>query len=129
MSYIGTKYNWESILATVVSVATIGFVSYAFAKFKKNSKLPNSAFQVLAGMSILWVFVAGVTTFRGPFLVTGNGYFSVWAGAILSAVACNEAHKNDNEEDMDMAEAPPSPVLASPPNSPAGHQEEQSQVV
>jgi len=33
---------------------------------------------------LMWFFAAILLTFVGPFLVTGNGYFAAWAGAICS---------------------------------------------
>ena len=123
LSYVGTQFHWQSVFALIVSLITILTATYFLTKFQKNSKLPNQAFKVMVLMSMLWIFVAGVTTFSGPFLVTGNGYFSVWAGAILSVVACREAHQDDGIENV---EEPPSPVLAGP--SP-GEMEMQSQDV
>lgn len=40
---------------------------------------------VMVGMTVLWSVAAGLLTFRGPFLVTGNGYFGSW-GACMSAL-------------------------------------------
>ena len=123
LSYFGTQFHWQSVFALIVSLITIFAVGYFLVKFQKNSKLPNQAFNIMVAMSMLWIFVAGVTTFSGPFLVTGNGYFSVWAGAIMSVVACKEAYQDDGIENV---EEPPSPVLASPR---AGEMELQSEPV
>ena len=113
LAYLNTEYQWESTFALLVSLSTILFVAHALIKFQKNATLPNEAFKVLVVLSTLWIFVAGVTTFRGPFIVTGNGYFSSWSGAILSVIACREAHQDDGIEVSDI-ENPPLPVLSSP---------------
>lgn len=111
LSYLGTTYHWQSLFALLVSLITIVLVVYFLLKFSKNSKLPSQAFKILIMTSLLWILTAAVTTFQGPFLHTGNGYFSSWGGAILSVVACKEAFQDDGIEN---AEAPPSPVLAPP---------------
>jgi len=48
-------------------------------------------FGFLAVFSIMWIVLAFLLTFRGPFLVTGNGYFGSWAGAITSVFAAMAA--------------------------------------
>jgi hypothetical protein len=107
LPYIGSEYHYEAIFALIISALSIIVVVLHLYKFQKHSKLPNESFMVLCFMSCIWIFIAGVTTFRGPFLVTGNGYFASWGGTILSVIAANEAHKDDEE-----IEEPPSPKLA-----------------
>jgi hypothetical protein len=115
--YLGTAFYWESIFGLIVALLTILLVGYSLYKYQTSARLPNSAFNILLLSAILWIFTAGITTFRGPFLVTGNGYFASWGGAILSVIACKEVYQDDGIEDIEM---PPSPQLAasSPPASP-----------
>jgi hypothetical protein len=57
------------------------------------TKLTTKVVQVIALLlCLIWAAVAGIMTFRAPFLTTGNGYFASYAGLFmafhLSAVAC-----------------------------------------
>lgn len=114
--YLGLEdYYWESMFTFVISILTVIVVLQFLYKHQKDSTLPGLAYQTLLLLAILWCFTAGVATTRGPFLVTGNGYFASWGGAIFSAIAAKEAHQNDNiTPDETGIETPPSPKLFSP---------------
>ena len=116
--YLGLDdYYWESIFTFVISVLTVIAVLYFLHKHQKDSTFPGLAFHTLLLLALLWILLAGVSTLRGPFLVTGNGYFASWGGAIFSAIAAKEAKtKNDNTavNEFETATPPPSPKLTPP---------------
>jgi len=35
-------------------------------------------------LGLTWAAVAGIMTFRAPFIVTGNGYFASYAGLFMA---------------------------------------------
>jgi heme/copper-type cytochrome/quinol oxidase subunit 4 len=73
---------YAMILAIVTAVIILGFM---MMDMWKDWKMPNMmnylVYGVLAGC---WIIEACLVTFRGPFVVTGNGYFGSWAGAATS---------------------------------------------
>jgi hypothetical protein len=85
----GTIYRNESIFALVVACMTV-LVIGVFAA----GKAAAAKFWVLALFAILWICVACFVTFSGPFLITGNGYFGSWGGAVMSVFATMSALKD-----------------------------------
>jgi hypothetical protein len=124
LPFLGSNYHWESIFSLMVSALTMIIVGIFVFKNHRNSKLPDGAFHVLVFLSIVWIFTAGIVTFRGPFLVTGNGYFASWGGAIIGVVAAKEAHEDDGIEEIvetaedleapEQSDAPPQQTLTRP---------------
>jgi hypothetical protein len=83
-------YGNESVYALVVACLTVIVVAVFFAPDKV---VPGIKFYFLLLFSILWIVLAFLVTFRGPFLVTGNGYFGSWGGAVTSVLATMSALK------------------------------------
>lgn len=54
---------------------------------ESNGEPPAFKLPVLAAFGIMWLTLACLLTFRGPFLTTSNGYFASWAGAVTSLYA------------------------------------------
>lgn len=82
-------YRNQEIYALVVSCVTIVLVGVlACQGHGKETVEPSKLkFLLLAIFSILWIVLASIVTFDGPFRDTGNGYFGVWVGAIMSVWA------------------------------------------
>ena len=82
----------EATYGLVLACLTLLFAIYVvWAKGRGNAPGAGLYFVSLACLSVCWVVMACLTTFRGPFLATGNGYFASWAGAGLVSVATFEA--------------------------------------
>jgi len=73
----------ESIYAMIVAVFTI-VVVIAIAYYQKihgeKTWFVKAKFGTLSFFSLLWLVLACLVTFSGPFNTTGNGYFASWAG-------------------------------------------------
>ena len=61
---------------------------------EQNGAPPAFKLPVLAAFGIMWLTLACLLTFRGPFLTTGNGYFASWAGAVTSLYATMVARES-----------------------------------
>jgi len=74
----------------VVSILTIlyGLLTAGIARLTSdNVRLdPKIRLGFMFVFVILWILAACLTTFIGPFLTTGNGYFAAW-GAVVCTVA------------------------------------------
>lgn len=79
---IGGGNNGQSTYSLVVSILTI-MVVLAFGAYPNVDKVKFPTFAVFA---ILWIVLACFVTFKGPFIETGNGYFSAWFGCGLSVM-------------------------------------------
>jgi len=89
----------ESIYAMVVSIFTIMLVAGTIYYEKKLSQetpkwFLKAKFGLLALFAVLWLVLACLVTFRGPFATTGNGYFASWAGATCAWFAAFAAWKD-----------------------------------
>jgi hypothetical protein len=87
---LGNETFWrtETIYALVVACLTVLVVGVFAAE-----KAAAAKFWVLAVFAILWICLACFVTFKGPFLITGNGYFGSWGGAVTSVFATMSALK------------------------------------
>lgn len=75
----GGSYRAESIYAMVVACITLVLLLVHIYKEKKGGDGDGGGmvmFVVFAFFSVLWVVLACLVTFRGPFVATGNGYFA-----------------------------------------------------
>ena len=87
-------YRNASIYTISVASVTLAVILIHLAREKKLGTEKSGgivAFITLAFFAILWLVLAGLTTFRGPFLTTGNGYFAAWAGAAMACFAAGAA--------------------------------------
>lgn len=88
IDYVGPNggvFRGGSIFAMIVSIFTIVFVAGGIYAEKKLGQEPpiwfsRVKFGVLASFAFLWLILAFLVTFSGPFTTTGNGYFASWAG-------------------------------------------------
>jgi hypothetical protein len=74
----------ESLYAMVISVFTVLLVVGIMYSQNKYGELPwysKAKFGSLTLFAILWLVLACLVTFSGPFNTTGNGYFASWVGA------------------------------------------------
>jgi len=89
----------ESIYAMVISIFTILLVAGTIYYEKKVSQeapkwFSKAKFGGIALFAVLWLVLACLVTFRGPFATTGNGYFASWAGASCAWFAAFAAWKD-----------------------------------
>lgn len=91
------NYRNEGIYALSVSCVTIVLVGFlAYQGHGQETVEPSKLkFVILAIFSILWIILASIVTFQGPFRNTGNGYFGSWVGAIMSVKAAMGALKGE----------------------------------
>jgi hypothetical protein len=79
---MGGGNNGQSTYSLVLCILTIIFV-LAFGAYPNVDKIKFPTFAVFA---ICWIVMASYVTFKGPFIETGNGYFSAWLGCGLAVM-------------------------------------------
>jgi hypothetical protein len=77
-----------AIFAMVLGCVTLASI-LVLMQFDKNDRTMRRFDHTIALMILAacWIVMACLATFRGPFEVTGNGYFASWAGAITATMA------------------------------------------
>lgn len=78
--YLGSSSDGgAAIYSFVICILTvIGIMAQSHVP-----QLQPFQFHFYALFGVFWLVLACLVTFRGPFLETGNGYFSSWAGLVL----------------------------------------------
>lgn len=86
-----------ALYAMIVSIFTVILVAGVMYAEKKHSVLSKTKmflrvkFGLLIFFALLWLVLACLVTFHGPFTSTGNGYFASWAGMTCSFFAAFSA--------------------------------------
>ncbi|KAG7362055.1 hypothetical protein IV203_025721 [Nitzschia inconspicua] len=82
-------FRSNSIYTMILSCFTVVLVAgIMYAEQKEGMDFPVMyQFYTLIIWSILWIVAACLVTFNGPFVLTGNGYFTAWAATVLSLFA------------------------------------------
>jgi hypothetical protein len=82
------KYEGEAIYAIVISVLTVALILVmTLHKYKNPDSIIRGESLLMLHVAVAWIIAAILVTFRGPFSVTGNGYFVAWIGALLACRA------------------------------------------
>jgi hypothetical protein len=82
------------VYGMVLTCLTILVVLALMKLEERNGEPPTLKLPVLAAFGIMWLTLACLLTFRGPFLTTSNGYFASWAGAVTSLYAAIVARES-----------------------------------
>jgi hypothetical protein len=83
----------QSFFAELVYSLLVALLSILFsgASLKGMDAMKPFMLPGTVVFAVLWIVAACLLTFRGPFLMTGNGYFGAWGGALTSAFVANAA--------------------------------------
>jgi len=77
------SYNFEGAGVSIAAGAiTLIVCAYLIGMFNDIAKNVIKLTAVL--LFVLWVITAGICTYMGPFLLTGNGFFAVWLSALCA---------------------------------------------
>lgn len=94
IEFLGSGPATYAMIVAIFSVILVAGVMYAE---KKHSVLTQTKmflrvkFGLLIFFALLWLVLACLVTFHGPFTSTGNGYFASWVGMICSFFAAFSA--------------------------------------
>ncbi|KAL7521919.1 hypothetical protein ACHAWX_006611 [Stephanocyclus meneghinianus] len=89
-TYLG-RAAW-GMTAGLITFLLCGFLFKGYVKIKFAFLKVTAAF-----LFAIWATVAGLLTFGGPFVETGNGYFASWGGFLLSAMFGLELLSREDE--------------------------------
>eukprot|EP00980_Cylindrotheca_fusiformis_P008927 scaffold1901_cov126-Cylindrotheca_fusiformis.AAC.3 len=87
-------YDGEGIYAMVLAAFTLALSMMCIMASHGMNMANHIMLYILMALALLWVVEAGLVTFRGPFIETGNGYFASWGAAFLCiAMAATNPHQ------------------------------------
>ena len=92
------NYAGESIYGIIMACLSAVTVMYQVSMERKGQEGLSAKvkFPIFALYALCWVVSASLMTFRGPFVLTGNGYFGAWGGAV-TGIYCAMAAKEQWE--------------------------------
>lgn len=91
------EHRGNSAFGIAAGVVSLVACAYLIASYKS---IPETIMKVtMAILFALWACIAGICTFNGPFILTGNGYFACWAGMISSLMFGMHELKMQQAED------------------------------
>jgi len=102
LKFLGSQFWGETVFAMVAGSLTIVIV--AMISLTASAKSALKKYPVFDFLGVFWVISALLTTFRGPFLVTGNGYFAVWAGSVSCFMVSSVSKEIAEEGQGDIGE-------------------------
>ena len=110
------NHSSEALFALVVACVTAVCILSVVGLDKMDKCMPSMVnYLIFVFLAICWIVMASFVTFRGPFEVTGNGYFASWAGAmfaIMSAFAAKEVVGAEPSREVGVEDAPaPEPTV------------------
>lgn len=82
------KYEGEAIYAIIIAVLTVVLILVmTLYKYKNPDATIRFESILMFHVAVAWIIAAILVTFRGPFSITGNGYFVAWIGTLLACRA------------------------------------------
>lgn len=104
----------DSVEARYIFVVCILTALVTLALLLRPSRIgPTKRSLLVAAVALLWPTVVWFATFAGPFGLTGNGFFSAWAGAAFAFLAVrHHASHHAGGAPAGASEPEPGPELA-----------------
>merc|ERR1711865_192175 len=120
MEHVGGNDRGAAVYAIVLSCFTVVLVVGMIALKKRgyDDGIQNDYYKFigLCIFSFMWFVCACHVTFHGPFVTTGNGYFSAWAGCGCVIFSTFNAKKEIGITTEEIVE---SSISSTPPPPPA----------
>jgi hypothetical protein len=87
-SYVGISGYGLFVACSSLLFGLVVVIMSMVAPGKLDAKIKM---YTLGAFLVLWIIAACLTTFQGPFLNTGNGYFAAWGSVFAAAMAFSGA--------------------------------------
>ena len=93
-------YSLLMCVATIAFVIVVGF-SHQSSSSTSSPTQGLATYEVVAFaiLAFLWLLLACLVTFQGPFQAVGNGWFSAWAGFLCTILLLVRSLRPNNKKD------------------------------